>query len=66
MLHGQKVLVLFLYLDISKAFDLVSWAFLLEVLSHLGFDPIRCNVTSNLMNFQKYVDSFSMENSETP
>jgi hypothetical protein len=48
-LHKRKVASLFLKLDISKAFDSVSWAFLLEVLSHLGFGPIWRNLISNLL-----------------
>jgi hypothetical protein len=48
-LHKRKVDSLFLKLDISKAFDSVSWAFLLEVLSHLGFGPIWRNLISNLL-----------------
>jgi hypothetical protein len=28
---------IFLKLDISKAFDSISWAFLIEVFVHLGF-----------------------------
>jgi hypothetical protein len=39
-LHKKRVSSLFLKLDISKAFDSVSWAFLIEVLSHLGFGNI--------------------------
>lgn len=48
-LHRQKVPSLFLKLDISKAFDSVSWSFLLEILSHLGFGPSWCNLISNLL-----------------
>jgi hypothetical protein len=48
-LHKRKVASLFLKLDISKAFDSVSWAFLLEVISQLGFGPIWRNLISNLL-----------------
>jgi len=37
ILHRRKISSLFLKLDISKAFDSVDWAFLLEILTHLGF-----------------------------
>jgi hypothetical protein len=43
-LHRKKVASLFLKLDITKAFDSVSWAFLLEVLSHLGFGARWCDL----------------------
>jgi hypothetical protein len=39
---------LLLKLDISKAFDSVSWAFFLEILSHQGSGPIWCNLIFNL------------------
>jgi hypothetical protein len=47
-LHKRKVASLFLKLDISRAFDSVSWAFIIEILSHLGFGPIWRNLISSL------------------
>ncbi|WVZ89666.1 LOW QUALITY PROTEIN: hypothetical protein U9M48_036039 [Paspalum notatum var. saurae] len=38
-LHRQKKLALFLKLDIQKAFDMVNWGYLLEVLQAMGFGP---------------------------
>jgi hypothetical protein len=48
-LHKKRVSSLLLELDISKAFDSVSWAFLIEVLSHLGFGPVWRNMISNIL-----------------
>jgi hypothetical protein len=36
-LHKLKMLALFMKLDIHKAFDTVSWSYLLDVLQALGF-----------------------------
>ena len=49
VLHHRKIASLFLKLDISKAFDLVTWAFLLEILEHLGFGDSWRNLISNLL-----------------
>jgi hypothetical protein len=46
----EKVASLFLKLDVTKAFDSVSWAFLLDVLVHLGFGPRWCNLISNMLS----------------
>jgi hypothetical protein len=48
-LHRQKVSSLFLKLDITKAFDSVSWVFLMEVMRHLGFGATWCNLVANLL-----------------
>lgn len=48
-LHRKNIDSLFLKLDITKSFDSVAWAFLLEVLSHLGFGTGWCNLVSNLL-----------------
>lgn len=49
LLYRRRVPSIFLKLDISKAFDSVSWGFLLEILTHLGFGPSWCNLISNLL-----------------
>lgn len=50
LLHRQNESHLLLKFDISKAFDSVSWPFLLEVLSHLGFCPIWYNLLCFLLS----------------
>jgi hypothetical protein len=37
--HRKKVNTLFIKLDIAKAFDSVSWAYLLELMERIGFGP---------------------------
>ena len=49
LLYRRRVPSIFLKLDISKAFDSVSWGFLLEILTHLGFGLSWCNLVSNLL-----------------
>ena len=50
VLLRRKISSLFLKLDISKAFDSVDWALLLEILAHLGFGAVWRNLVSNLLH----------------
>jgi hypothetical protein len=39
LLHKKQIPPLFIKLDILKAFDIVSWSYLLDIMSYLGFGP---------------------------
>lgn len=47
-LHKKKALAIFIKLDISKAFDIVSCPYVLEIMSHLGFGMRWRNWISSL------------------
>lgn len=49
-LHNRKEPRLLVKLDLTKAFDSVSWSFLLELLRHLGFGERWCNLICNLLS----------------
>lgn len=50
LIRKKKVPLLLLKLDISKAFDMLSWPFLLELLQAQGFGPKWCLWISTLLS----------------
>lgn len=52
-LHNQKAPRLMIELDITKAFDTVSWGFLLQLLQHLGFRSKWCQLICALLSSSK-------------
>jgi hypothetical protein len=36
-LHRKKIPALFIKLDIPKAFDIVNWSYLLDIMTYIGF-----------------------------
>jgi hypothetical protein len=48
-LHRLKKDIIMLKLDITKAFDTVDWAFLLDVMSKLGFGQCRISMICGLL-----------------
>jgi hypothetical protein len=50
LLHQQKKASLLFKLDITKAFDLVSWPFLIDVMEHFGFGQIWRDIICGLLS----------------
>lgn len=48
-LHQQKQPRILLKLDITKAFDSISWPFLLKVMQRVGLGPVWCDIISGLL-----------------
>jgi hypothetical protein len=48
-LHRLRTDAILFKLDITKAFDTVDWAFLLEVLSKLGFGRLWISIVCGLL-----------------
>jgi hypothetical protein len=51
LLHQQNKAQILLKLDITKAFDLVSWPFLIEVMTQLGFGKTWKDIVCGLLDF---------------
>lgn len=49
-LHCRRFTIVLLKVDIVKAFDSITWPFLLEVLQHIGFPRCWTNWISILLS----------------
>jgi hypothetical protein len=62
-IHNRRSPAILLKIDIAKAFDTVSWTFLLEVLRHMGFRRQWRNWISIIL-FTTSTKSYSMASQE--
>jgi hypothetical protein len=64
LLHQQKQPRILFKQDISKAFDSISWALLIEIMKKLCFGQIWCDMISGLLttsSIQFFLNGVSVE-----